>query len=366
MAAPAHASVAFLDEEGSPEAHGSPGEANDMTALAGGDGVIFTDAAGIAPQAPDNGCRSLSPTEVTCLSEGGGELHGEDGNDTLRDAGVTLGFHARGGPGNDMIVAGGVPAILYGDDSRVRSSDGDDRIVGSNAATPLRSPEFHDFINGGGGDDTIDAGAGSDHASGQTGSDVVDGGAGDDFLDSTSLVGPGGNDQLVRGDAGDDRLTGGDGNDQLDAIKGRDQADGGAGNDLLRAVDGDLAQDDNSVDGLTCGSGGDRVLAGSGDRVLVGCEKLLVPMYCSPRYPCKVTGTVAGRKPGTKRPRIVARVARTINSPTHVAFALGSKATNLLGSAKRVGLSTDVIARRGGRVAGGRNFRFQLVRAAGA
>ena len=355
----ADASVAFIDE-GVPTALGQPGEANDMTVAAGHDGVLFTDAAGIVPG--DEFCRALSPTEVTCAGEGGGVLRGGDGDDRLRDAGAAGGFGARGGPGNDEIVAGAVPAEIFGDDKTVRDDDGNDRIVGSSAAAPgiVNGRDFDDFLNGGGGDDVVEGGAGVDFLSGQTGDDTVDGGDGDDTLEGSTLLDE--QERDVPGDAGDDVLRGGAGDDVIRAEAGRDIADGGDGNDWLRGLDDDVARDDNAVDKLVCGSGTDRVSPGVNDRVAVGCETLLVRMYCNPTFPCKAKGTITGKAKGAKKTTTVARASEDVTgSDSQVAFGL-KKATKVLKGSKRVALFMELVARRAGKPAGARFFTFQFVR----
>ena len=363
----AHASVAFLGQVGetaAAQAHGDPGERNDMTARAGGDGVIFTDTAGIRPL-EDRGCRSLSPTEVTCLSEGSGILFGEDGDDTLRDAGATgPGFGARGGPGNDTIFGGAIPAILYGDDSRVLPTDGNDRIAGSSAAQPGGSASgriWDDDINGGGGNDVIDAGPGADHASGQAGNDTVKGGDGPDSLESSTLLTQ--DERDAPGDAGNDNLSGDAGDDIVLAARGSDRASGGTGNDWLRASDYEGLFDDKTSDLLNCGLGADRVSAAGGDRIVLGCEALLVLMYCLPRYPCLVNGVLTGHPRGSGVNRGVARTVRSISSPTDVRFTLGRSATALLSSRTSAFLVLDMRARRGRAFAGGRFFSLILQKA---
>ena len=356
----ADASVAFV-EDGPPTAMGLPGEANDMTVRAGGDGVVFTDTAGITPR-DEFSCRSLSLNEVTCVGEGGGLLLGGDGNDRLADAGSVGGFGARGGPGDDEIVAGAVRAELFGDDNTVRDDDGNDRIVGSSAAAPgiVNGRDWDDFLNGGGGDDVVEGGAGVDFLSGQTGNDTVDGGEGDDTLEGSTLLDE--QDRDVPGDAGDDVLRGGAGDDVVRAEAGRDVADGGDGNDWLRGLDDDLGRDDNAVDKLVCGAGTDRVSPGAADRVAVGCETMLVRMYCNPTFPCKAKGTITGRAKGAKKRTTVARASENVTgSDSQVAFAL-KKATKLLGKSKKVTLYMELLARRGGKPAGARFFTFQVVR----
>jgi Ca2+-binding RTX toxin-like protein len=360
--ATSQAAVAYMDDNGVARAQGEPGESNDMSIRPGEDGVIFTDAAGIRPRDDASSCRALSPTEVTCLGDGG-ILYGEDGNDVLRDGGMTTGFGARGGPGDDQIFAGAAPAFLYGDDTRVRSDDGNDTIVGSSAAAPGGSASgmiWDDEINGGGGNDTLDGGPGADHVSGQGGNDTVGGGAGPDALEATTLLTEDGQDAPA--DAGDDTLAGDGGDDVVRAILGRDKADGGEGDDWLIAVDEDLGDDDFSADGIACGPGSDRVSAGVSDRVAVGCETLSVRIYCTGgSAPCKATGSLRGRKKGAKKPTTVAKVSKTVTNGNSIEFSL-KKGTKVLGSSKKVWLTAEWLTKRGTKVVGGRVFLFQLVK----
>ena len=357
----AQASIAYVDENGVPRAQGEPGEANDMSVRSGEEGVIFSDTAGIRPRDED-GCRALSPTEVVCAGDGG-ILLGEDGNDTLRDAGLARGFGARGGPGDDRIYAGAVDAIIYGDDRELAPTDGDDTIVGSSSQRPLDPsvPDFHDTINGGGGNDDLDGGPGNDEVSGQAGNDTVRGGDGDDNLDNSSLLTTGGQD--APGDDGDDTAIGGAGNDVINAGRGRDSADGGAGDDLLVGIDLALGRDDGSSDTLDCGAGADRIDAGAKDKVYVGCETLRLQLYCSGVKTCKATGGIAGKAKGAKKTTTVAKINRTVGSGDNANLALGKKATKLLGSASKVTLSVDVALRNGRAFVGGQFFRFSLLRA---
>ena len=86
-------------------------------------------------------------------------------------------------------------------------TEGDDFIVGTDAA---------DIIATLGGFDVVFAGDGDDHISGGTGSDTLDGEDGDDVL---------------LGEAGYDLLSGGPGNDMLDGGVGDDELRGGLGGD---------------------------------------------------------------------------------------------------------------------------------------
>ena len=359
--ASANASVAYHDGNGNPAVQGQPGEANDITATAGGDGVVFTDSAGISPRDPElEQCRTLSETAVTCSGQGA-VLHGGDGNDTLRDIGLTGGLEVRGGPGDDTIVAGAVPSFLYGDDQVVRAGDGNDTITGSSAEVSGDGPEddFADLINGGGGDDTLNGAGGADHVSGQTGDDTVDGGDGNDALDTTSPLDE--SENPVPGDAGNDTLLGGSGRDDINADDGKDTVDAGAGDDSVRGIDIFALDDDKAADTIRCGDGTDRVIPGTKERLDVACESVEIGMTCIPS-PCKAKGTITGKAKGAKKATIVAKASKTVASPDFVKFGLGKKATRLLGGRTSVGLTATIVASRVATVAGGPSVKFVLIR----
>ena len=360
--ASAHASLAYHDHNGNPTADGGPGDQT-LTAQQANEGeVLLSDPAGITVRDPDAGlCRTISEFAVACAGTSA-MLLGGDGDDTLIDQGVTGGFGARGGPGGDRITAGSVDAFLYGDDSVVLPSDGDDTIVGSSSDNidPNQPGDFDDMINGGGGNDDINGGAGTDLASGQAGDDIVDGGDGNDELDTTSLLNE--SEEDAPGDAGNDTLRGSAGNDQLNANLGKDKADGGTGNDFVRAIDTFLYDDDEASDSIVCGDGADRVAGGAKDKLAVGCERLAVGAYCLPSYPCKASGTITGKRKGAKKPTTVAKASATLTSRDFVDFTLGSKATKLLGGASKITLTVDLRSKRGKTPAGSTYLRFTLTR----
>jgi len=138
------------------------------------------------------------------LIRGGGSndlICGAGGNDTInggRHAGQ--GDHLFGGPGNDrltILVGDGAVSGGPGND-RIRGSDtndsGDDLKGGPGADVILglnNAPYDNDFIDGGGGPDSLFGGRGDD---------VIGGGPGND---------------LIRGGPGEDRITGGPGRDDI-------------------------------------------------------------------------------------------------------------------------------------------------------
>jgi Ca2+-binding RTX toxin-like protein len=103
----------------------------------------------------------------------------------------------------------------------IRLGNGDDHTsLADNIVLPVR-------IDGGAGDDYLQAGGGPATLIGGDGNDKLIGGRGNDIL-----IGGLGNDILLGG-SGDDILDGGDGNDLLLGGRGSDKLYGGAGNDLL-------------------------------------------------------------------------------------------------------------------------------------
>ncbi len=150
-----------------------------------------------------------------------------------------------GGDGNDTLDAS---AGVLGDVRLRLSGDaGNDRIAGS---------VNDDTIDGGAGRDTLLGGSGNDTLFGGTDNDAISGGSGDD-----SMTGDDGNDSLIGGD-GNDTLQGGLGNDSLNGQAGADTIEGSEGRDTLVGGDGN--------DSLDAGGGKDYLTGGNGDDTLDG------------------------------------------------------------------------------------------------
>jgi hypothetical protein len=172
-----------------------------------------------------------------------------------------------GGEGDDLLEAGSRGITLSG-------GPGDDRLVGGPGP---------DVAWGGEGDDVVEAGDGDDRIQGKAGADTMGGGPGTDVVSYWTAPGsvrvtlgdgPGdgaaGENDHVQGDVenlegstGDDVLVGDGGPNELTGSLGADELHGGAGNDRLigdRSEGGDL---------LDPGAGTDRVLAFGRDRVAV-------------------------------------------------------------------------------------------------
>jgi Ca2+-binding RTX toxin-like protein len=125
-------------------------------------------------------------------------VHGDEGNDTIR---------GRDGPGRDYLFGG----------------DGDDAMFGEGG---------NDQMYGGAGNDEMDGGAGDDQVYGETGNDILTGGGGDD------LVYGGKGKDVVNGLSEDDKLFGGSGNDKMSGGSGNDKGVGGGGKDSFNGGGG--------------------------------------------------------------------------------------------------------------------------------
>jgi Ca2+-binding RTX toxin-like protein len=177
------------------------------------------------------------------------QLFGEAGNDLLR--GGVGADTLSGGPGNDTLYGGaGNDLFLIADTGDLVADAGtgfDLAIVSSGAGLSLRTASWRGIeqINGGNGNDTIDALGMTDtiRIFGGGGDDILTGGAGRDWI-----AGGVGNDRLV-GAFGNDTLMGDDGNDTLIGWTGADVLDGGEGSDLYM-VDALDRIDDSGTSGF--------------------------------------------------------------------------------------------------------------------
>jgi Ca2+-binding RTX toxin-like protein len=141
---------------------------------------------------------------------------------------------------NDLLTA------YEGDDVLV-GGDGDDMIVGGGGIDVLAGGEGQDWLFGGQDDDTLHGGAGEDWLDGGAGLDMMDGGSGLDRADysarsSAVMVALNGTYSVnvnVGGVAEDtirnvEGVTGGSGNDRLFGDTESNTLVGGTGNDILR------------------------------------------------------------------------------------------------------------------------------------
>jgi Ca2+-binding RTX toxin-like protein len=124
---------------------------------------------------------------------------------------ILLPVQIDGGAGDDCLEAGGGATTLLG-------GDGNDTLIGGRGNDILIGGLGKDVLIGGSGDDILDGGAGNDVLYGARGNDTLLGGDGKDVL---------------LGGRGNDKLHGGAGNDLLVGGLGRDTLDGGTGKDTL-------------------------------------------------------------------------------------------------------------------------------------
>jgi Ca2+-binding RTX toxin-like protein len=126
------------------------------------------------------------------------------GDDDVRVAGLTVNALIEGGAGDDTIDAGGVAVARV----ELRGGSGKDRLYGGAGADRLDGGDADDELHGGAGDDWLEGGEGKDKLYGDAGADVLIGGNGDD---------------TVKGGAGDDVLVRGPGHDSLDGGSGHNR-----------------------------------------------------------------------------------------------------------------------------------------------
>ncbi|NLS05290.1 calcium-binding protein [Rhizobium sp. P32RR-XVIII] len=210
-------------------------------------------------------------------------------------------FRIEGLGGNDVITV-------------AASSTGNDYLDGGTGNDTLNAAGTDDFLDGGAGTDTLNGNGGNDILRGGAGADILNGGAGIDTADySTSAAAvtvslPSDPTRTSRGSGGDaagdtlsgiENLTGSAGNDFLSGNRLDNQLVGNAGEDTLRGMDGnDLlvgdgmvdadmngVPDDDNMDGvpdgvdedqagaddlLDGGFGDDRLYGGGGNDTLIG------------------------------------------------------------------------------------------------
>ena len=158
------------------------------------------------------------------------EVYLGDGNDhaTIADN-IKLPVLMDGGAGNDFLNAGGGLAVIIG-------GEDNDTLIGGRAGDKICGGAGNDLIVGNGGNDVIDAGAGNDLVFGSCGNDKILGGDGKDLVfggTGNDVIDGGSDHDRLFSECGNDKILGGDGNDLLVGGQGHDTLDGGAGKDRL-------------------------------------------------------------------------------------------------------------------------------------
>ncbi len=259
------------------------GDGNDRV-IVQGDGDFSIDMTGAGVERVDGGGGN-DTLDATGMS-GRAQQFGNDGDDTLiggdgRDT-------QRGGDGDDIIFGGGDRDNIRGGDGNdvIDGGDGNDNIRGDGGADELRGGAGNDLIYADGDDTVVEGGEGNDRVIVQgdgdfsidmttAGVERVDGGGGNDTLDATGMsdrvrqFGNDGDDTLIGGD-GRDTQRGGDGDDIIFGGGDRDNIRGGEGDDTLSGDDGaDRIYGDAGDDTIIGGAGNDRLEGGDGSDVFV-------------------------------------------------------------------------------------------------
>lgn len=182
----------------------------------------------------------------TATTDGDDRLWGSDIAEDL-DLGLGHDWFA-GGDGNDVIVGNTGNDRIYG-------NQGNDTLRGGGDNDHLNGGDGDDILNGGSGRDKLRGGDGEDRLRGHTGNDHMQGGNGNDSLDG------GDNNDRVHGGNGNDTVNGDNGNDKLYGNQGDDLLSGGLGKDVMMGGDG--------ADTLDGGAGRDVLTGGSGADVFV-------------------------------------------------------------------------------------------------
>lgn len=209
--APAQAAILFADDRGASYT-ASAGEANELSVTVEDGAVVLSDP---GAQIQSDQC-SISA----------------DGHRATCSIGTFRYFTAWLEDGHDRLSA---PASA--EQNTLYGGDGDDVLTGD--STHPQGPdcpfmELNNTMDGGPGDDTLNAGPGADRLRGGPGNDTIDGGGGCDVLGGDELEHWDTPDAFYEG-AGGDRLLGGEGWDDLYGGPGDDLLDGGGDGDELHA-----------------------------------------------------------------------------------------------------------------------------------
>jgi len=231
--------------------------------------------------------------DVFIAGTGQNDYDGGTGSDTVDFSAFSRSINVNLATGS---TSGGSSGNAASNDTLVNienlvGTNGNDTIVGSNAANTLSGGNGNDTILDVGGNDDVSGGAGDDVFIAGTGQNDYDGGSGSDTIDfsafgrglrinltdGTTSGGTSGNaasnDTLINvenligsrgadrffGDDNNNTFAGGNGNDTLSGRNGDDQVFGEAGNDRLFGGSG--------ADVLNGGSGNDFLDGGGGDGI---------------------------------------------------------------------------------------------------
>ena len=259
-----------------------------------------------------DGDDSLTLAAVDSLFAASVSVIGDNGNDLLDAAALTINVSLQGNAGADTLRGGSGNDDLNGnseDDSidggagndSLQGGAGNDVLIGAAGNDTVLGQGGNDSITGGLGNDLLDAGAGSGDVLIESGdanltltntqllgigtdtltgfeSASLTGGASNNALTATAFTGSGsvtlngggGNDTLLGSSSRVNVLNGGDGDDSLKGGSLRDTLSGGAGNDsLLGMGDSDKLYGDDGDDTLVGGTSNDTIDGGCGTDLIL-------------------------------------------------------------------------------------------------
>lgn len=218
----------------------------------------------------------------------GSNLRGGPGSDVLEGEGAL-----RGGPGNDQITGSGSGGVTVDESDANNGSDtirgttdprdsisyrgrragvkvdlAGDRDDGAPGENDLVGADV-DYIDGGQGDDMLVGNEAANKITGHGGSDSLVGAGGDDFLWANEFgdAGRARTRDHLDGGAGDDVLDGSRGANRMLLGPGHDTATGQGGGDTISARDG-------SADSAQCGAGADGARLDELDFAGRSCERV--------------------------------------------------------------------------------------------
>jgi len=151
---------------------------------------------------------------------GNDDQHGGGGEDTQKGGSGNDSLHGDGG--DDIVEGGDGDDVLFGheDNDVLRGGAGNDALTGSGGQDLLSGEADNDALQGSLGDDTLDGGHGEDSLFGGWGTDLINGIESDSSTDTDApedsrdfLNGGGGNDTIFAGN--DDIVTAGSGEDLI-------------------------------------------------------------------------------------------------------------------------------------------------------
>ncbi|MEM8828065.1 MAG: calcium-binding protein [Cyanobacteria bacterium P01_G01_bin.19] len=167
---------------------------------------------------------------LSVFEDGGGE--GEE----------ELTFSLANGEEYEVAPGAGEVTLTINDFNEIDSTDGNDRLNGTDSNDLILAGDGANRVNGGAGNDVIAGGDDLDRLNGDDGNDSIFGG------ERTDRINGGAGDDLLSGDGGNDEIRGGDGDDLLMGVTGNDTLIGEAGSDTFVFGNGDGTDRINDFD----------------------------------------------------------------------------------------------------------------------